>query len=287
MIRDLSETLQAILDDPNLPEPLKSASIVFDRPTEPFNPTHSTVDLFLYDIRENLELRSNEPTIERHNGQATIRRPPLRVAGSYLVTAWPGGVTGDELVLQEHRLLSQVLQVFARYPTIPEQFLKGSLKSQEPPLPLVALHPDALKNLSEFWTSLGNKLRPSLTVTVTISLPVFADVTEPIVTTKFAGFDVGTGVVEETLIQIGGRVFHQVSNPTGQLVAVGIAEAIVDILDIGLRAKTDAEGRYSFLRVPAGSHTIRAIAVGFEPKTQPLIVPGQSADYEITLTPLS
>ena len=188
-------------------------------------------------------------------------------------------MTGEELVLQEHELFSQVLQVLARYPTIPDQFLQGSLAEQEPPLPMVALHPDALKNLSEFWTSLGSKLRPSLTVTVTISIPVFADVTEPIVTTKFTGFDVGTGVVEETLIQIGGRVFHQVLNPAGQLVAVGIADAIVDILDAGLRAKTDSEGRYSFLRVPPGTHTIRAIAVGFEPKTQPLVVPGRSEDY--------
>jgi hypothetical protein len=286
MIGDLSLTLKQILGDPNLPEPLHLAQIAFDRPTDPYSPGQRTVNVFLYDIRENVELRSNEPIIERHNGQATIRLPPLRVACSYLVTAWPAGVTGEELVLQEHELLSQVLQVLARYPTIPDQFLQGSLKGQEPPLPMVALHPDALKNLSEFWTSLGSKLRPSLTVTVTISMPVFADVTEPIVTTKFTGFDVGTGVVEETQIQIGGRVFHQVLNPEGQLVAVGIAGAIVDILDAGLRVETDSEGRYSFVRVPVGTHTIRAIAVGFEPKTQPLVVPGRSQDYEITLTPL-
>lgn len=287
MIRDLSETLRAILEDPglavNFPE-LAAAQISFERPTEQFNPGQKTVDLFLYDMRENLDLRNNEPIIEQHNGQATIRQPPLRVACSYLVTAWPVG--GAELPLQEHRLLSQVLQVLSGYPKIPERFLRGSLVGQEPPLPMVALHPDALKNLSEFWTALGSKLRPSLTVTVTIGMPVFADVTGPIVTTKFTGFDAGSGVVEETLVQIGGRVFQQVLNPTGQLVAVGIADASVDILDAGLRVKTDSEGRYSFVRVPVGTHTIRAIAVGFEPKTQPLVVPGRSQDYEITLTPL-
>src|SRR5204863_5477003 len=112
MIRDLSLTLQAILDDSALsatfPE-LAATQVVFDRPVETFNPTQTAIDLFLYDIRENMELRSNEPTMRRLNGQAEIRRPPLRVVCSYLVTAWPVG--GSDLALQEHRLLSQALQV--------------------------------------------------------------------------------------------------------------------------------------------------------------------------------
>ena len=80
MIRDLSLTLQAILEDPALntsfPE-LTAAQIVFDRPVETFNPTQTTIDLFLYDIRENMELRSNEPTMRRLNGQVELQRPPL------------------------------------------------------------------------------------------------------------------------------------------------------------------------------------------------------------------
>ena len=97
MIRDLSETLRAILDDPALagefPE-LAAAQIVFEHPTEQFNPQQTTIDLFLYDLRENMELRSNEPVIERNNGTAIIHRAPLRVACSYLITAWPVGL-GD------------------------------------------------------------------------------------------------------------------------------------------------------------------------------------------------
>jgi Pvc16 N-terminal domain/Carboxypeptidase regulatory-like domain len=284
MIRDLSLILKKILDDPNLPEPLKSSQIVFDRPADPYNPGQSTVNVFLYDIRENVELRSNELIIERQNGQATIRRPPLRVACSYLVTAWPAGVTGEELVLQEHELLGQVLQVLSGYPRIPAEFLQHtSLEGQEPPLPMITAQADALKTSSEFWTALGNKLRPSLTVAATISMPVFVDVTGPIVTTKLTGFDVGTGTIEETLLQIGGRVL----NPAiPDLANRGIADAFVDVLDAGLRTRTDAEGRYSFVRIPSGAHTIRVVAVGFEPKTQSLVVPGQSEDYEVTLTPL-
>ena len=120
MINELSETLRALLDDPALaaafPE-LAAAQVVFDRPAEQFNPSQTTIDLFLYDVREDMELRSNEPVVERLNGRAVIKRPPLRVACSYLLTAWAVG--GGELPLQEQKILSQALMVLARYPTIP------------------------------------------------------------------------------------------------------------------------------------------------------------------------
>jgi Pvc16 N-terminal domain/Carboxypeptidase regulatory-like domain len=276
MIRDLSETLRRLLTQPALPPELATAQIEFDHPTERFNPPQTTVDLFLYDIRENVELRSNEPLIEHRNGQAVLHRPPLRVACSYLVTAWPVG--GEEVVLQEHRLLSQVLQVLSQYPTIPEPFLQGSLVGQEPPLPMVTALVDPQKNLSEFWTALGNRLRPSLTVIVTIGMPVFADVTGPLVTTQITGFDVGKGMVEETLVQIGGRVLDAAGH--------GIAGARVCIVNTGLQATTNTEGRYAFTRIPVGTYTVRVGAVGFMPKTQPLVVPGRPEDYDVALTPL-
>jgi hypothetical protein len=65
-----------------------------------------------------------------------------------------------------------VLQVLYGYPVIPAAFLRGALAGQDPPQ-LVVLHPDTLGNMSEFWTSLGNKLRPSLIVTATIAVPAF------------------------------------------------------------------------------------------------------------------
>ena len=49
MIRDLSETLQAILDDAALeksfPE-LAAAQIAFERPSDQFSPSQTTINLF-------------------------------------------------------------------------------------------------------------------------------------------------------------------------------------------------------------------------------------------------
>jgi hypothetical protein len=129
MIRDLSETLRALLDDPALagtfPD-LAAAQVVFDRPVESFNPSQTTIDLFLYDLRENMELRTSETQYVRTNGHVTVRPAPLRLACSYLVTAWPVG--GSDLPLREHRLLSQVLQVLSQHPRIPASFLVGSCR---------------------------------------------------------------------------------------------------------------------------------------------------------------
>ena len=275
MIRDLSATLEAVLTQPGLPTELAGAQIAFERPTEPFNPPQTTVDLFLYDVRENVELRNNEP-IRRHTsiGRVTIAPPPLRVACSYLVTAWPVG--GPDLALQEHRLLSQVLQLLSRFPTIPASFLVGGLVNQEPPLPMVTAQTDALKNPAEFWTAIGNRLRASLSLTVTVSMPALDPIETGVVSTMLTTYDVAGA--RELRVEIGGRVVDLAAKP--------IADALVDVVNAGLRTRTDADGHYRFDSIPTGPVSVRVVAVGFQPKTQVVIVPGRSEDYEITLTPL-
>jgi Pvc16 N-terminal domain/Carboxypeptidase regulatory-like domain len=261
MIRDLSETLMAILDDPTLaidfPE-LAAAQIVFDRPAGTFSPGQTAIDLFLYDIRENMELRSNEPRYERLNGQTRIHRPPMRVACSYLVTAWPVG--GTDLEMQEHRLLSQVMQVLSRYPKIPAPFLRGKLVGQEPPLPMMTAQTDGLREPAEFWTAIGNKLRPSLTVTATIGMEVFPPEAPPPFTVTTAVIRLGkrTGPDEEvislptqlTSFWIGGRVTDAGNAP--------VADAFVTLVGTGLAARTGADGNYTLGSILAGAYTLRA-----------------------------
>jgi hypothetical protein len=280
-IDDLSKTLKAILQDPTFAvmfPALAGADIVFDRPLDTFAPTKSTVDLFLYDIRENLDLRLNQVTTTRVGNQTITHPAALRLQCSYLATAWPVG--GSDLVWQEQRLLSEVLVVLSHYPIIPANFLQGSLIGQDPGMPMVALHPDALKNLAEFWSSLGSKLRASLTVTATISVPIFSDVPDFIVTTHRTTYTPKTplGAGTETIIRFGGRVVD--------LTAQAIPGALVDVLDAGLQDTTDNDGQFLFDSIVPGAHTIRAVAVGYKPQTQPLTVPGTPEDYVIQLSPL-
>jgi hypothetical protein len=257
MIRDLSETLQVILNQPGLPRELAEAEIVFDRPVAQFTPQKTCINLFLYDIRENVELRSNESTVERESGQVIIRHPSLRVACTYLVTAWVVG--GTEISLQEHQLLSQVLQVLSRYPTIPEPFLRGSLQGQEPPLPMMVTSADGLKNPAEFWTSLGTPLRASLAVMVTISMVMREPETAPLALTHELRLN------GDSRFQIGGQVTNASNEP--------ILDATVLLVERNLTATTGDEGVYEFSAIPNGSYTLQVQRSGSPPRNFPITVP--------------
>lgn len=284
MIRDLSLTLRSLLDDPALasvfPE-LAAAQIVFDRPAEPFSPAQTTVNLFLYDIRENLELRNSEPLLERRNGEAIIHPPPLRVACAYLITAWPVG--GTELPLQEHRLLSQTLQVLFRYPTIPAAFLQGSLAGQQPPLPMLTAQADGLKDPADFWAAIGNKLRPSITVTATLAMERFAAITAPLVITEQVVLGERKAATEkdlkpatrQTLLRIGGRVTDATDLP--------VANARVTLVKTGFETVTDAAGRYTLTLPEPGTFDLR-IQAGATATTISITVPVTAGNnYDVQL----
>jgi hypothetical protein len=173
MIDDLDRTVEELLKRELPPALVQQVAVSFDAPGGDFPPSAVSlpaVDLFLYDIRENLELRSPGWIVEHNdNGTATKRRAPVRVDCSYLITAW-SSESSTTRSLDEHRLLSEVMKVLLRHPTIPEVLLQGSLKGQEPPLPSSSLQPGRLQSLGEFWQALGGKPKAALNYTVTIGV---------------------------------------------------------------------------------------------------------------------
>jgi hypothetical protein len=173
MIDDLDRAVEELLRRELSPALVEQVAISFAAPDSDFPPTSVTlpaIDLFLYDIRENLELRSTGWIFERDgNGTATKRRAPVRVDCSYLITAW-SSESSTTRALDEHRLLSEVMKVLLRHPTIPEVLLQGTLKGQEPPLPSSTLQPGRLQSLGEFWQALGGKPKAALNYTVTIGV---------------------------------------------------------------------------------------------------------------------
>lgn len=175
MIHDLDKTVEELLAQELPPELVSQVTISFATPDDQFPPTSVTlpaIDLFLYDVRENRELRNNEWIVERQsNGTATKKRSPVRVECSYLVTAWPSE-SAPNPAQDEHHLLGEVMKVLLRHSTIPAAVLQGSLKGQEPPLPAITLQPGRLQSLGEFWQALGGKPKAALNYTVTIGVEV-------------------------------------------------------------------------------------------------------------------
>jgi hypothetical protein len=181
VIRDLDLTIQALLESqaPAGSE-LASAEVVFDLPDAAWRAHlgELTVNCYLYDIRENAELRTQEPMLQRSgDGTRAARvRPPARIDCSYCITAW--SVATDEPVLEEHRVLGQVLRILLRNPTISVPLLQGSLATQIPPYPTVIAAADGLRNQAEFWGALDQPLKPSLNYVVTLALMLDDELSE-------------------------------------------------------------------------------------------------------------
>jgi hypothetical protein len=166
VIDDLDRTLKKLLEQEVDVLAEENQNVHFEVPDDKFQPALPAVDLFLYDIRENRELRTNEWLTRRDEGMVTQQRAPARIECAYLITAWAGDT------YSEHLLLGKIMRALLRNPTIPAGLLHGSLAGQEPPLPTTTLQQSRLQSLGEFWQALGGKLKAALTYTVTIGVPL-------------------------------------------------------------------------------------------------------------------
>jgi hypothetical protein len=160
--------------------------IAFDQPKREWTSRLSrpTVNLFLFDIRQNLRLRGAEQytTISRSDGMAEVRRNPVRLDLRYLMTAW---VKEAE---DEHLLLSSALIGLLRNPFIPDDIIASCLKDQSVPVLLDAAHfsPEEgpVDKFSELWGVLDNEMHPGIVVTVTISIDPYQPAVFPQVRTS-------------------------------------------------------------------------------------------------------
>jgi Pvc16 N-terminal domain len=202
VIDDLDSTLAALLQQELPSEILAQAAITFATPDERFPPQSVTlpaIDLFLYDVRENRDLRANEWLLDRA-GDGSLRRepPPVRVDCSYLVTAWPSS-SSTSPALDEHHLLGAVITALLRHPKLPPAILQGTLAAAGIETPTTTLQQDRLQGIAEFWQALGGRPRAAFDYTVTIALRPFEPVPAgPPVTEKRILVNVGTTLPDES-----------------------------------------------------------------------------------------
>ena len=188
MIQDLDESLRALVRRDALNG--SGVEIAFDAPTKDWSARRNTptVDLYLYDIREDLARREVmwEP-VRDQTGRVTERRPPpRRFKFSYLVTAW------TQRPEDEHRLLSTLLSCFLAHEMMPAELLSGALAGIDVPVIMtIGLPAPPDRSLSDVWTALGGELKPSLDLIVTA----------PVVDARRE--DAGPPVLEEPRIRIG------------------------------------------------------------------------------------
>lgn len=284
MIHELDETLRQLLIQKAGLDPAE-VDISFDIPTRDWSTpvTRPTVNLYLYDIRENRQLREmffdEEPA---GNGKVKIKRVPIRIDLSYMVTCWTSAAE------DQHRLLWHVLETFFRNSPLPDEVLQGQLRQLIHPVRTEVAQPDGvLKNVSDFWGALENQLRPAISLVVTLELDLSQVSIEPLAFAKL--LRVGQravnrdGLGRETPadrlepgwdalpIRLGGVVRSKEGQPVANAsVRLLTARPGAAPVQFGPTIQTDPTGQYLFTQVPPGLYTLVIEIPGYKPEQRQL-----------------
>jgi hypothetical protein len=169
MIQDVDESLRALIKDEALGD--NGVDVAFDAPTTDWVSRRNapTVDLYLYDIREDITRRQTMwEEVRDEAGRVVERRlRPRWFRLSYLCTAW------TQRPEDEHRLLSAMLSCFIRHESMPTEALKGVLVEAQGPIVMTAALPVTEdRSIADVWSAMGGELKPSIDLIVTAPLDV-------------------------------------------------------------------------------------------------------------------
>jgi len=263
-LNDLNETLKKLLLD----KVRSDLAISFDIPTQDWSAhvgQQPTVNLYLYDIRENRELREiywdqSDP----EQGKVTFTQRPIQINLSYLITCW---IKATE---QQHLVLWQVLETLFRHSPLPVDILQGDLPKLRPIRTEVAQPDSVLKNVSEFWGALNNQIRPAINLVVTLGLDLSKELTEPVVG------DVTKRVVSMHLLsQLRVMVRDSQQHPLGDA-SVSLISKDADGIQLRATPLPAPLAGYIFESVAPGNYLLHVEVVGHPPHEESVILPLRS-----------
>jgi hypothetical protein len=299
MIESLDETIKELLVE-KMPLNLSEVDVAFDVPNREWSGSISkpTINIYLHDIRENVELRGTASWFTERDADGKIARGKFGrlIDLSYLITAWTTNVE------DEHRLLWYVLSTLVRFPVIPKEVCQGPLADEEYPLHTKVAQPDSiLRNAADVWTALDNQLKPVLSYVITVPLDSYIISKTFEVRTRFLRFHMptvgspvevpvgaarnGNGHSKIELATIPATIVAQQLQVGGFVRAADgkpLQGAEVVLLEQGLNVRTDAQGRYSFgYLAERPQYTFLVIAPGYVTARQVIVVPVTSYDIEL------
>jgi hypothetical protein len=165
LIHDVDESLRALVRRDVADG--SDVDVLFDAPTKDWAARRNgpTIDIYLYDIREDLRRRQQGMIGVLDDAGHTVarRQPPRFFKLSYLLTAW------TQRPEDEHRLLSGVLACFLAHDKLPDELLVGQVAAIGLPVAVtVGLPPPEDRSFADVWSALGGELKPSLDIVVSV-----------------------------------------------------------------------------------------------------------------------
>ena len=210
MISDVDEALRNLILD-SLTVSRQNVDIKYDLPSRDWASrlNRPTINLFLFDIRENLRLRGAEQARQfpLPNGKVEVRRNPVRIDLRYLLTAW----TKDPE--DEHLLLSDALYTLLRNPVIPDKYASEQMKKQQfqTILDAAVYQPEhgPTEKATEIWGVIGNDIHAGFIVTVTITVDPY----EPLVFPQVSSVERNLGQTSpeggRAIVEAGAEKFNE------------------------------------------------------------------------------
>ena len=274
MISDVDEALRNLILD-SLTVSRQNVDIKYDLPSRDWASrlNRPTIDLFLFDIRENLRLRGAEQARQfpRPDGKVEIRRNPVRIDLRYLLTAW----TKDPE--DEHLLLSDTLMTLLRNPVIPDKYATEQMKKQQFPVILDAAvyQPEhgPTEKATEIWGVIGNDIHAGFIVTVTITVDPYEPLVFPQVSSIERNLgqtspDGGRAVVEAGAEKYNEGFFIRTKTYEPSTLTV-VLEERNEVMSV------DDEYRVKLPTLPAGKYHLNVLYRGKILKRQVISIPAE------------
>ena len=177
MLQDLNKTLEKILVQKGNIAP-NQIDISFEQPNGQWSARLSrpTLNLWCFDLRENVKLRSMQMNTTRNGNQGRTGFGPRRIDLTYLITAWASKIE------DENQLLWRALSVLKQYGSLETKDCEGLLRYQTHDVPLlVADTSNTTINLVDLWGVLDNQMRLGFMLTATVDLDVELSIEAPLV----------------------------------------------------------------------------------------------------------
>ena len=270
MLEHLHTTLQRLLHDRgNIPR--DQVDVRFDAPTREWVQAllRPTLDFFLFDTRENIELRHTNLESTRRNGRAIYRVPARRFDLRYMVSAL------TTTVEDEHLLLWRTLLTLLKNPELSGELLPEPLRGVNPPIVAQVRAPEEAGLLVDLWSGFDTPPRPALLYVVTVPVDLGFGYDSPLVLTRTARYhDRDAPGAPDVRRHIGGVVRNR----------AGTALVGADVSRDGSAlppSVTDGEGRFLLAGVPEGPVALRVSRAEKPAHVASLRVPADSYDIVV------
>lgn len=178
MFQYVDKVFKKILTD-ELGSRVNNVNISFVTPDNNFNPDGLSINCFLYDVRENNELHSNEWHFETNpDGSARRVKAPTWVDCKYFVSVWADNVE------TEHRVLGEIMKVLLSYKKPAEDISSRNIANEDAVKPVITLLDNPVSTKLEMCRALAIKPRPALDYKVTVCVDTQIPERYPIVEEK-------------------------------------------------------------------------------------------------------